>query len=193
MDTPKRLFLFVGRTGSGKETQARLLMDKIGATLFMTGGRFREIIAAGDFLATRVKEDYERGLLMPSWFAVYLFQEFILKLPPGTHGVCEGTGRSEHEARYVEEVASWLKRPYTVFNLEVSEESVIKRSLLRKRADGLDKDESIIRTRLEEYRKTTLPAIEYFTSVGKLIDIDGEPAVEAIHAEVMTHVGKLSR
>jgi adenylate kinase len=191
MDTPKCLFLFVGRTGSGKETQGRLLAEKLGATMFMTGGRFREILAKDDFLAERIKEDYEKGLLMPSWFAVYLFQEFLLKLPPMTHGVCEGTGRSEHEARYVEEVTTWLKRPYTVFNLEVSEESVIKRSLLRKRADGLDKDESIIRTRLEEYRKTTLPAIEYFKSVGKLINIDGEPAVEAIHAAVMMHVGKL--
>ena len=156
--------------------------------MFMTGGRFREMIASGGFLSDRIKEDYEKGLLMPPWFAVYLFQEFILKLSPDTHGVCEGTGRSEHEARYVEEVCGWLKRPYTVFNLEVGEEDVVKRSLLRKREDGLDRDESVIRTRLAEYRKTTQPAIEYFRSVGKLIDIDGERSIEAIHEDVMKHV-----
>lgn len=190
MDTPKRLFLFVGRTGSGKETQARLLVDKIGATLFMTGGRFREMIAKGDYLATRIREDYDRGLLMPPWFAVYLFQEFALDLPADRHGVCEGTGRSEHEAEYVEEVCNWLKRPYTVFNLEVSEASVMERSMKRGRSDGLDQ-EAVIKTRLEEYRKQTQPAIDYFRGLGKLVDIDGEPSVEAIHAEVMMHVAKL--
>lgn len=192
MDTPKRLFLFVGRTGSGKETQGKLLADKLGAPLFMTGGKFREILAKGDFLSLRIKEEYEKGLLMPPWFAVYLFQEFVFALPPERHGVSEGTGRSEREARAVDEICAWLTRPYTVFNLNVSEETVIARSLSRKRADGLDRDESVVRTRLDEYRTITEPAIGYFRSRGVLVDIDGEPSVDHIHADVMRHVGNLA-
>ena len=187
MDSLAHLFLFVGRPASGKETQGRLLSDKLNAELFMTGGRFREIIASGSPLGQRIKADYDSGKLMPAWVAVYLFQEFLFALPDDEHAVFEGTGRALHEAELFEATTKWLERPYTVFNLEVSEETVIKRSLARAR-DAVDGSEEALRTRLEEYMHTTQPAIDYFTALGKCVTIDGEQPVEKIHEEVMSHV-----
>lgn len=189
MSTPQRLFLFVGRIASGKETQGRLLAEKLDGGLFMTGGRFRELMASGTPLGARVKEGYDKGLLMPAWFAIYLFQEFLLHLPDDRHAVFEGTGRALAEAKLFEEVALWLNRPYTVFNLIVSPETVMARSLARARDKG-DAEESV-KTRLAEYERSTVPAIEYFRGLGKVIDIDGERPVEAIHEEVMEKVRSL--
>ena len=190
MTTAKHLFLFVGRTASGKETQGRLLAEKLDADMFMTGARFREIIGSGSPLGARIKDDYEKGLLMPAWVAVYMFQDFLFNLPYDKHAVFEGTGRALSEAEMFEEVATWLGRPYTVFNLKVSPETVVARSLSRKRdaADG----EEVIRTRLAEYDRLTAPAIEYFQSAGRAIDIDGEQSVDEIHREVMSHVASLT-
>lgn len=186
--TGKHLFLFVGRTASGKETQGRLLAEKIDAEMFMTGARFRDIIASGSPLGERIKADYEKGLLMPAWVAVYMFQDFLFNLPYEKHAVFEGTGRAKEEAQMFEEVATWLGRPYTVFNLVVSPETVLERSLNRKR-DAADTEEAI-RTRLAEYDRLTQPAIDYFHSVDKCIDINGEQSVEEIHASVMSHASK---
>lgn len=182
----KPLYLFVGRIASGKETQGRLLAKKLDGELFMTGGRFRELMASDSALGERVKEGYNKGLLMPAWFAIYLFQEFLLHLPEEKHAVFEGTGRAEAEAKLFNEVALWLGRPYMVFNLVVSPETVLQRSLARGRDKGDTAD--AVKTRLAEYERSTAPAIEYFRSLGTCIDIDGEQTVEAIHEDVMKHV-----
>ncbi|XKT74721.1 MAG: nucleoside monophosphate kinase [Patescibacteria group bacterium UBA2163] len=186
MNNPKHLFLFVGRIASGKETQGQLLADKLDAPMFMTGGKIREIMASDSQLGKRLKDDYNKGLLMPAWFATYLFQDFLLNLPDDTHAVFEGTGRAVAEAEDFHKTAAWLGRPYTVFNLVVTPETVMERSLSRGR-DVADTEEAV-KTRLAEYEKTTAPAIEYFKEQGVAVDIDGEKPVEAIHEEVMQYV-----
>ncbi len=186
---PKHLFFFVGRTASGKETQSRMLAQKLGYEIFMTGQRFRDIIASGSELGNRIKDAYEKGLLMPSWVADYMFEEFVFKLPPEKGAVFEGSGRDLEQAKVIEAVCEWLGRPYAVLNLEVSKEEVVKRSLGRAR-DKTDHPE-VIETRLAEYDRLTKPAIEYFRSIGKCIDVDGEQAPEKVHEDVMKIVEKL--
>jgi len=186
MNDPKQLFLFVGRIASGKETQGRMLAEKLGAPLFATGAKFREMIASNSPLGQRIKADYDAGKLMPAWVASYFFQDFLFHLPHASHAVFEGTGRAREEAEMFEQVANWLGRPYAVFNLVVSPETVVARSLARKRDAG-DTEESV-KTRLAEYERLTAPAIDYFKSIGKCIDINGEQSVDEIHQEVLSHV-----
>lgn len=187
MDTQKHLFFFVGRIASGKETQCVRLAEKMGYVVFSTGGKFREIVASGSLLGNRIKTDYEKGLLMPSWVANFMLEEFLFNLPPGEGAAFEGSGRDVDQAKVIDEVCTWLGRPYTVLNLDVSEDEVVKRSLLRGR-DSTDKDESVIRMRLAEYNRLTKPAIEHFKTLGKCIDINGEQAPDLVHAEVMQKV-----
>ncbi|MDO8523779.1 MAG: nucleoside monophosphate kinase [bacterium] len=185
----KPLFFFVGRTASGKETQSRHLAEKLGYETFMTGQRFRDIIASGSQLGSRIKDDYEKGLLMPSWVADYMFEEFVFNLPAGKGAIFEGSGRDLQQAKVIEEVCAWLGRPYLVLNLEVSEEEVMKRSLSRAR-DKTD-DAEVVKTRLSEYARLTKPAIGYFRSIGKCVDINGGQTPEKVHEDVMQAVVKL--
>ncbi|MBV9349346.1 MAG: nucleoside monophosphate kinase [Patescibacteria group bacterium] len=189
MTEPERIYFFVGRPGSGKETQSRLLAEKLGFPIFTTGGRFREIIASGSYLGERIKRIYEEGLLMPAWVANYMFEEFVFNLPPEKGAIFEGSGRDLEQAKVIDEVCAWLGRPYVVLNLEVSEEEVLHRSVLRAR-DKTD-TAAVVGTRLEEYKRLTEPAIEYFRLIGKCVDIDGSAAVEAVHKEVVRAVSAL--
>lgn len=186
----KHLFFFVGRIASGKETQCVQLAEKLGYTVFSTGGKFREIVASGSLLGSRIKADYEKGLLMPSWVANYMLEEFLFNLAPEKGAIFEGSGRDVEQAKVIDEVCTWLGRSYTVLNLDVSEDEVVKRSLLRGR-DSTDKDESVIRMRLAEYNRLTKPAIEYFQQLGKCIDINGEQTPTEVHEEVMRKVAEV--
>ncbi len=188
---PKQLFFFVGRTASGKETQSKLLAEKLGYEIFMTGQRFRDIIASGSQLGERIRADYERGLLMPGWVADYMLEDFLFNLPHDRGAIFEGSGRDLEQAHTIEKVTQWLGRPYTVLNLEVSEDEVVKRSLARGRSDGLDKNEEVIRTRLSEFSRITEPALKHFDVIGKLVTVNGEQNPEKVHEEVMAAVSKI--
>ena len=181
-----RTILFMGRPGSGKETQARRLADETGFHLFSTGERFRELREHRDALGERVKEVYDTGKLMPTWFADYLFEDALLRLPHGTGVIFEGTGRWREEAELFDEVATWLGRSYRVVNLEVSEEVAMRRQLGRaKVADRPDSNsEEKIRVRFEEFRNHTQGAIDFFRERGVLIDVNGELSPDEIAVEI---------
>ena len=176
--------LMMGKTGSGKGTQSELLAKKLDYGIFSTGDEFRKFRKREDFLGGLVRGAYDQGLLMPHWFASYIFEDALLKLAPEQGLVCEGIGRKEPEARLFHDVAGWLKRDYLVFELVVSDEEVTRRMLSRDRGDGLN-DEEKIKVRLREYREFTEPAINFFKAEGRVISIDGSPTPEKIHEEVI--------
>lgn len=177
----------MGKTGSGKGTQSTLLAKALGYEIFSTGDEFRKLRKQEGFLATRVKEVYDAGLLMPHWFASYFFESAFLKLSPGQGIVCEGIGRKEPEALLFDDVAEWLKRDYVVIELVVSDEEVIKRMMLRDRGDGLN-DQEKIKVRLREYREFTEPAINAFKAKGRVISVDGMPTPEKISEDIMNQL-----
>lgn len=186
-----RTILFIGRPGSGKETQARRLADETGFHLFSTGERFRELREHRDALGERVKQVYDTGKLMPTWFADYLFEDALLRLPHGTGVIFEGTGRWREEAELFDEVASWLGRPYRAINLDVSEEEAMRRQLSRAQVSDRPDSNSTekIRVRFQEFREHTQGAIDLFREKGALIDINGEQTPDAIAEDIRKALG----
>ncbi len=181
----------MGRPGSGKETQARLLASKTGYHIFSSGERFRELREHRDSLGQRVKEYYDAGKLMPAWFAEFLFEEALFKLSPDTGIIFEGTGRKLEEAQLFDEVAAWLGRTYVVVYLDISEEEAMKRQLLRAQSKNRPESDSEekIRMRFEEYNMNTALALTFFKGKGLVIDVSGERSVEEIHADICMKLG----
>lgn len=179
-------FLMMGPPGSGKGTQGKLLADKIQAELYSTGKRCREFAANNTYFGNRTKEVIESGDLMPEWFSIYLFEDKAVKLAPQDKIVFDGSGRKLLEAQRFHEVMEWLKRPYKVLYIHVSDESLHARLLEReareKRADDVA---GAIKLRFEKFREHTLPAIEYFRSQGMLVEVSGEDTIENVHQNVL--------
>ena len=94
------------------------------------------------------------GLLMPYWFATYLFLKELFALPEDTSAIFEGFNRKMSEAELNTEALAWLKRPFLVVHLKVSDEEIIHRIELRKRSEGRA-DDSAVDERLKEYRTYT--------------------------------------
>lgn len=179
----------MGKTGSGKGEQSKLLSKKTGYKIFSSGEKFRELRLKGNSLSERIREEYDRGLLMPHWFASFVFEEALLNTSPEEGLIFEGTGRKKPEAELFHEIAAWLRRDYVVFNIRISDEEVIKRSQLRNRSDGLDSSVEKIKQRIEEYNTFTEPALEYFKFLGKVVEIKGEQTIEQVHAEIVKAIG----
>ncbi|HEX8591284.1 MAG TPA: nucleoside monophosphate kinase [Candidatus Paceibacterota bacterium] len=174
--------LIIGRPGSGKGTQARLLSEKLGWMRASSGDRIKAIRDGNEPFSARVREVYDKGRLLPNWFADYLLEEALLKLQPHVGIICEGFGRTRSQAEHLTEIIDWLGRDLMVVNLEVPEEEVARRmhsrSVTENRPDS--NTEEKINARLAQFNECTAPAIEYFRSEGVVVDIDGTPMPDQI-------------
>jgi len=176
--------LMLGKTGSGKETQARLLQKKLNSTYFSSGDRLREIQEQDTELGKRIREDMDSGYLMPDWLSIFVFQESLLKLKSNESIVFEGTGRKLPEAETFDKIATWLGRSYTCIHLIVSDKEIMVRQLKRDRKDSNTKEK--IQTRLDEYYKYTVDVMDFFRKQNKLVDIDGVGPIGEIHNEIVS-------
>ncbi len=178
--------LFVGRPGSGKGTQSRLLAERLGCTRFSSGEHLKQLIDAHGPLSELIRRDYDRGQLSPDWLASYFFKEALISLAAGQSFVGEGFPRNLHQAKSADEILSWLGRSYTVLHLHVGEDEAMNRQLERAKtedrpdSDGVEK----IQARFEVYRQRTEPLLDFFKEKGALIEINGAQTTEAIAADI---------
>ena len=182
-----KTFLMMGRPGSGKGTQGRLLATKIGADIYSSGNRLREMARGHGFVAKKVKSMIDEGDFLPVWFSSHLFVDTLLAREPEEAIVFEGACRREEEAHAFCQTAGWLERPYRAIFLKISDVEVVQKRLAERRnIQGRADDASdTVSERLREYEDNTAKAVEYFRSQGTLIEINGEQPIDVVHADVM--------
>ena len=179
-------FLMMGRPGSGKGTQAKLLATKIGAEVYSSGNRLREMAKGQGFANQKIKTVMESGDLLPAWISSHLFVEALLGLSHDEAIVFEGACRTLPEAEAFEETSAWLLRPYKAVFLMISDAEVEKRLSLRSGVEGRADDASdAVGRRIREYEEKTAAAVSFFKSRGVLLEINGEQPIEAVHNDVL--------
>lgn len=182
----------MGMPGCGKGKQAKFLSEKTGFSIYSSGNEYRKIAEGSDFVADKVRGILDSGDLQPAWLSNFLFQKSLLNLLPGDGIIFEGAGRKEQEARLFAEVCDWLGRDFRILHIKVSEASVSKRLHKRQEIEGRkDDNPSVFQNRIKNFYEHTAPSIEYFRSINKVIDIDGEPLPDVVFAEVWQKVSAL--
>jgi len=179
---------FIGKPGCGKGTQAKLLTEKTGWPVFASGKLFREISEEDTPVGHKVKTENDAGMLQPHWFAMYLYLRALFSIGDNSSAIFDGFNRKVPEAELVLDSLKWLGRPFSIFNIQVSDKMVRERLAKRKETEGRV-DDTAVDERLKEYREYTEPAIEVFRKDGVLIDVDGEQAPEKIAEDIRTALG----
>src|ERR1044072_8158197 len=93
-----RTFLMMGRPGSGKGTQAKLLAKKLGGDIYSSGNRLREMAKGPGYVCQKVKKVLREGDLLPEWFSSHMFVDVLLGLSREDPIVFEGACRRLEEA-----------------------------------------------------------------------------------------------
>jgi adenylate kinase len=181
-----KTFVMIGKPGSGKGAQTRLLAKETGFKVFSTGDKFRELQKADTPLGHKIAEIMDNGRLMPYWFAGFLFQEAVIYLPKEEGIIYEGAARKVPEAELFHDVMEWLERPYKAIYLDISHEESMRRLTKRKDKEGrADDEESKIQTRLSVYEKEIVPTLDVFKDRGTFLHINGEQTPEEVFDEIM--------
>ena len=190
-------FIFFGLSGSGKGTQAKLLIEELNKkdpekkVLYLeTGERLREFIKTESFTSSLTKKVIDAGDLMPEFMPIWIWAGFLVEnLTGNEHIVFDGLSRRADEAPVLDSAIRFYKRENPiVISLDVSLEWTTKHLLSRGRKDD---DEEGIKKRLDWYEKNVLPAIEYFKNhpYYKFVSINGEQSIEAVHQEILEKIG----
>jgi adenylate kinase len=182
-----KTFIFMGRPGSGKGTQAKLLAEKTGYRVLASGRMFREFARDDTPVSRRVKRVLDSGGILPDWIATYLFHREIFEYPEEDGLIIDGFPRRKEEAEKLADTLEWFERPFRVFTLLTKDDTSVTR--IEKRF-GIEhrEDDKNPEVRMREYEENTKPAIEFLEGKGLVIPIDGEQAVEEVHEHVMKHI-----
>ncbi len=177
-----------GPPGAGKGTQAKMLVDKYGLDHISTGAVIREEIAIGTPLGLQVEESIARGELAPDEMVLGLVDEYLGQHPNPAGHIFDGFPRTEVQAREFDK----MLHVDVMLSLEVPEEELVKRLLLRAHDSGRadDMDIEVIHNRLEVYRKQTAVVAEYYRKQGKYAAIDGVGTVEGVFARLCAEIDR---
>ena len=176
----KKHLLFLGAPGAGKGTQAELLSQTCSYLHLSTGELLRKEIEMNTTLGKQVKDIINRGELVSDELVLKIVKQNLNKDNKGW--ILDGYPRNISQANSLNEVLIEINQPLdVVFYLDIPEEVLIKRLLLRGRKD--DTDETI-RTRINIYKKTTEPLIQYFQDLSLLEYIDADRDLKTISLDI---------
>lgn len=200
MDQIPQTFIFIGRSGCGKGTQADLLIEAlkkkevISATnpifYIETGDKFRDFISKTSHSSRLAKEIMDRSERQPDFLAIWMWSDLLVTNLMGDENIIfDGTPRSLNEAMALNTALKFFKRNNVkVIYLDVSNDWSKQRMIERGRAD--DKTNGDIDKRLAWFEADVLPAVKYYESNPdyEFIRVNGEQTIEEVQTELL---GKL--
>lgn len=189
-------YIFYGRSGSGKGTQAELLIKKLEASqdrvvYIETGARLREFIKEVGLTQELTSQVMNAGGLLPSFLPIWIWTHtFVRNLNGKEHLILDGLARRAYEAPILHEALKFYNRSNpVVVVINVSRAWSKERLLARGRVDdkGID-----IEKRLDWYESNVLPTIDFYRNNDyyTVLDIDGEQPIEKVHADIMQALKK---
>jgi adenylate kinase len=187
-------YIFVGRSGSGKGTQLKLLKEYLlsknkdtSIKSIVMGDIFRAFFKESNFISNISRAvTMEEGKFQPNFLTDALFIRNTIDIVDEESILFfDGYPRNINQLETIEELLKYINRKEPiVINIEVSRENVRERMLSRGRGDD---NEKAIESRLNEYDKFILPMLEVLKndSYFKYIEVDGEGKIEDIHNNII--------
>lgn len=190
-------FLFFGKSGSGKGTQAKLLIEYLEKAdpetqveYIETGARLREFSKEVGLTANLTKSVMSKGGLLPSFIPIWIWTDFFVRRMDGSeHLVLDGLSRRLYEAPILDDALKFYKRekPFVVI-INVSDDWASEHLLKRGRGDDTKLD---IKARLDWYHGNVDPVVDYFKKnpYYTVLEVNGEQSIEDVHAEIIKKAG----
>jgi adenylate kinase len=213
----KKIILLLGLPGSGKGTQGAILSNKLALPHISTGDIFRKMILEESKDSKKLDEYMNKGKLVPSDLVNKIVRKFILSDECHEGCILDGYPRTLAQAEYF---ISNIDTKVSVIYLKIDDDIVVRRILGRiictscgklynkyfdkPNKEGVcdecganefiardDDDEDTILARIEEYKKETLPLIEYYKHKGKFFTINAGESKEQVVNELASIIKKI--
>ncbi len=206
--------IIFGAPGVGKGTQAKILSQKYNIKHISTGDILRESVARGTELGIEAKELMDMGDLVPDNLMGGLVKETLENMDYKKGFILDGFPRTLAQCGLMDKIFEELKINNPYFIILESETDIIVRRLTARRLctkcetivnlndltdtttcphcgaknsfkKRKDDKEKVVRKRLDIYRKTTFPVIDYYRGKYNFIFLNGADPVELVTQNII--------
>ena len=189
------LVLF-GPPGAGKGTQAEKLIEKYGFNHISTGEVIREQIRKGTELGRSEQSYIEKGQLAPDGLVIDIIADYVAKHKDAKGNIFDGFPRTTVQAKAFDEIMEKNGTPVSVMlSLEVPDEELVKRLLLRGKESGRadDSNEGVIRDRIDVYKAQTAVVADHYKPQGKHRAVNGLGTIDEIFGRLCQEIESLNK
>ncbi|XP_055821121.1 UMP-CMP kinase 3-like [Solanum dulcamara] len=175
-----KIVFVIGGPGSGKGTQCKKIAQQFGYTHLSVGELLRQEISSGSETGSMIQKIMKEGKLVPTDVTVRLLQQPMQGINNDKF-LIDGFPRNEENVRVFESLTKI--EPEFVLYLDCPQDEMERRLLSRN--EGRDDDNiETIRKRFKVFMESTLPAIEYYESKGKIRKVDAGKSIDEIFESI---------
>ena len=174
--------IFLGPPGAGKGTQAKKLCHMCNVPHISTGDILRSSVSRQTELGKKAEQYMKAGELVPDSLIYDLIRERLGADDVGLGWVLDGFPRNLEQADFLDGLLADIAQPFEcAVNLEVPDEVIIARLVQRGVEQGRsDDNEETIRHRLEVYRDSTAPLIDFYRGRQQLVSVNGNQPMDLV-------------
>jgi adenylate kinase len=207
--------VLLGKPGAGKGTQAARLSTHYGVEHLSTGDVFRAAVAQGTPTGLEVKRFLDTGELVPDEIVIRVVDEHFAAGGPLEDGfILDGFPRTLVQAVELEHVLT--DHPLdVVLDIEVPTDTILHRIAGRRVCASCgatyhltnrpavdwtcdvcggevvqrdDDTEAAVSNRLEVYERQTVPIIDFYEKLGKLVFVDGDDDGDEVQERLIKEI-----
>ena len=168
--------ILFGAPGCGKGTQAARIKEKYNINHISTGDVIRGEIARGTELGKSMQSYIESGALAPDSIVIGMIRNYMAEHKDAVGNIFDGFPRTTAQAEIFDTLLAEINSKVDVMIfMDVPEEELVKRILLRGKDSGRkdDASEDVIRNRIEVYRQQTAIVADHYTKQQKYSEVNG--------------------
>ena len=180
--------VLLGPPGSGKGTQAALLVKQLGVPHISTGALLRDAAKRGTKLGLQAKALTDQGELVPDDVISGMLEERLGQKDVKSGFILDGYPRNLAQAESLTILLDRLDQPVEeAILIDIEPQQIIKRIAKRAQEEGrADDTEETVRNRLRVYAEQTAPVADYYAERGLLTRVLGEGGIDEIFQRVLS-------
>ena len=184
-----------GAPGCGKGTQSELLEKRFGLSHVSTGEIIRSHIKSQTELGLQMQEYISRGELAPDSVVIGMIEDYLAANKGIKGTIFDGFPRTTAQAEAFDKLLEQHNDSVDIMiYMDVPEEELVKRILLRGKESGRadDASEDVIRNRIAVYNQQTAVVADYYRSQGKYVAVPSLGTIDEVFERIAAEIKKLA-
>ena len=180
--------VILGPPGSGKGTQASLLVEHMGVPHISTGALLRNAAQRGTVLGLQAKSITDKGELVPDDIMSDMIEERLGRDDVANGFILDGYPRNLAQAESLDDMLERLNIPADeAIHIDVDPEQIIKRIAKRAKEEGRSDDTvETVRNRMRVYAEQTAPVADYYAVRGILTRVLGDGPKDEVFQRILS-------